>query len=66
MSLKKRIAEDIKTALRTHVRDAVTATGATPVKDLGAVMKAAMENLRGAAEGKAVQRIARELLSGSD
>lgn len=53
-------------AIRTRVKEAVAASGATSLKDLGAVMKAAMANLQGAAEGKRVQRIARELLSGSD
>lgn len=52
--------------IRARVKEAVAATGATSVKDLGAVMQAAMASLRGAAEGKQVQRIARELLSGSD
>jgi len=53
-------------AIRARVKEAITATGATSGKDLGAVMKAAMASLRGAAEGKQVQAIARELLSGSD
>jgi uncharacterized protein YqeY len=53
-------------AIRTRVKEAVATTGATSLKDLGAVMQAAMANLRGAADGKRVQRIARELLSGSD
>ncbi|TDI34210.1 MAG: GatB/YqeY domain-containing protein [Acidobacteria bacterium] len=52
--------------IRIRVQEAVDATGATSVQDLGAVMQAAMASLRGAAEGRKVQRIARELLSGSD
>lgn len=52
--------------IRVRVQEAVDATGATSVQDLGAVMQAAMASLRGAAEGRKVQRIARELLSGSD
>jgi len=51
-------------AIRAHVQEAVADSGATSMQDLGAVMKVAMARLQGAADGKTVQRIARELLGG--
>ena len=40
------------------------AVGATSTRELGAVMKAAMPRLQGAADGKVVNRIAQDLLAG--
>lgn len=50
--------------VRAIVREAIAAVGATSPKELGAVMKAAMPRLQGAADGKIVNRIAQELLVG--
>jgi uncharacterized protein len=45
------------------VRQAIEETGATSPKDLGGVMKAAMERTGGRADGKRVSAAAREALS---
>lgn len=50
--------------VRIAVEQAIVATGATSKKDLGAVVKAAMTALRGAADGKLIHRIALERLGG--
>jgi uncharacterized protein YqeY len=52
-------SEEIK-SLVTQVIEELSASGP---KDLGRVMKSAMERLAGRAEGREVNRIARELLS---
>lgn len=49
--------------IRTELRTIITAIGATTAADVGKVMKAAMVPLKGKADGAAVQRLARELLS---
>ncbi len=48
--------------VRAVVQAVIAETGATSKKDLGAVMKASMARLAGAADGKLVNRIASELL----
>lgn len=48
--------------IRAVVREAIAESGASSPRDLGAVMKLAMPRLQGAADGKVVNRIARELL----
>jgi uncharacterized protein YqeY len=48
--------------VRAVVQAVIAQTGATSKKELGAVMKAAMARLAGAADGKLVNRIASELL----
>src|ERR1051325_270965 len=54
-------AEEIEQA----VNDAVAQTGATSMKDMGAVMKAAMANLAGKnADGRAVSEAVKKRLSG--
>lgn len=50
--------------VRAIVREAITATGATSAKDLGAVMKIVMPKVKGAADGKLVNQIAAEILAG--
>jgi uncharacterized protein YqeY len=50
-------------ALRAIVADAIAETGATTPKDLGGVMKVAMERTGGLADGKRVSAVAREALS---
>ena len=45
-------------------REAIAATGATSPRDMGAVMKAVMPQVKGAADGKEVSRIISELLGG--
>ena len=52
-------------AIRQVVAAAIAESGASSPKDLGRVMKLAMPKLQGAADGKEVNRIARELLAGS-
>ena len=44
-------------------REAIAATGATSPKDMGAVMKIVMPQVKGAADGKEVNRIISELLA---
>ena len=58
--LPEQLSED---EIREHVRAAIAESGAQSVKEMGAVMKSAMARTKGAADGKLVQRIARELLS---
>jgi uncharacterized protein YqeY len=48
--------------VRAAVQEAIAACGATSARDIGAVMKTALAKLAGAADGKVVNRIARELL----
>ncbi len=45
------------------VREAIAESGATSIRDLGAVMRLAMAKAQGRADGKAVNEIARSLLS---
>ncbi|MCS6845124.1 MAG: GatB/YqeY domain-containing protein [Caldilineales bacterium] len=45
------------------VRQVIAEVGATDPKQVGAVMRAAMERLRGQADGKTVNEIARKLLA---
>lgn len=47
------------------VRQVIAEVGATDPKQVGLVMRSAMERLRGQADGKLVNQIARELLAGS-
>jgi uncharacterized protein len=49
--------------LQAIVAQAVTETGASTPKDLGAVMKVAMERVAGRADGKRVSAAAREALT---
>jgi uncharacterized protein YqeY len=49
--------------LRAIVAAAIAETGATTPKDLGGVMKAAMEKTGGRADGKRVSALAREALA---
>jgi uncharacterized protein YqeY len=48
--------------VRALVAAAISETGATSAKDMGAVMKAVMPKLKGGADGAMVNRIVRELL----
>ena len=50
--------------LRAIVADAVTQTGATSPKDMGLVMKAAMAQVAGRADGKRVSSLVQEALTG--
>jgi hypothetical protein len=58
--LPKQLGDD---ELRKVVQEVIAATGAASPKDMGRVMGAVMERLRGQAEGRRVQRLASELLS---
>jgi uncharacterized protein len=49
--------------LRRIVADAIAETGASSPKDMGGVMKAAMEKTGGRADGKRVSALAREALA---
>jgi uncharacterized protein YqeY len=49
--------------LRAIVADAISATGASSPKDMGGVMKVAMEKTGGRADGKRVSALAREALA---
>ena len=49
-------------ALRQIVKEAVASSGAVSAKDIGAVMKIVMPQVKGRADGKQVNAIARELL----
>lgn len=51
-------------AIRALVQEAIAETGADSPKAMGQVMKAVMPKLKGAADGKAVNRIVREELGG--
>ena len=51
--------------LREIVRDAVVETGATGPKDMGRVMRAAMEKAEGRADGRRVSALAQEALKGA-
>lgn len=48
--------------LREIVKDAVETTGASSMKDMGKVMSAVMPKTKGRADGKLINRIAKELL----
>ena len=47
------------------MRDAVAETGATSPKDMGSVMRVAMEKAGGRADGRRVSAVAREALQGA-
>lgn len=49
--------------IREIVRDAIQEVGASSPRDMGAVMKAVMPRVRGAADGKLVNQTVREMLS---
>ena len=51
--------------LRELVRDAVVETGATSPKDMGRVMRAAMEKAGGRADGRRVSAVAQQALQGA-
>lgn len=48
--------------LRGLIREAIEDSGARSIKDLGAVMKRVMPRTKGAADGKLVNRLVREML----
>lgn len=58
--LPEQMTED---EVRNVVREAVASSAASGLGDIGRVMAAAMANVKGRADGKLVQKIARELLS---
>jgi uncharacterized protein YqeY len=57
--LPAQLSED---AIRGIVAAAIAQTGATSAKDMGAIMKSVMPQLKGEADGAVVSRIVRELL----
>ncbi len=61
--LPRQLGED---EIKRIVRAAVEATGAASPRDIGAVMKQVMPQLGGRADGKLVNRLVREALTGGD
>ena len=61
--LPKQLGEE---DVRQVVREAIAEAGATTPREIGAVMKLAMPRVKGAADGKLVNRLARELLTTDD
>lgn len=59
--LPEQLSED---ELKKLVEKAVAETGAESMKDLGAVMKALMPQVRGRADGKSVNIVVRNILQG--
>jgi uncharacterized protein YqeY len=57
--LPKQLGDD---EIRSVVQEIVAATGASSMRDIGRVMGAAMQQLRGRADGRRVNEIARALL----
>lgn len=58
--LPRQLGED---EVRKIIHEVIAATGAASPRDMGKVMGAAMERVRGLADGRRVQQIATELLS---
>ena len=58
--LPQRLTED---ELRQIVRRAIEDTGASSMRELGAIMQAVMPQVRGRADGKQVNSLVKELLS---
>ena len=50
--------------LREMIQEAITESGAESIKDLGQVMKIIVPKTKGAADGKLVNQLVRELLAG--
>ena len=59
--LPEQLSED---ELRALIKEKIAETGAASVNDLGAVMKALMPEIRGRADGKAVNIVVRSILQG--
>lgn len=58
--LPKQLGDD---EIRRVVQEIVTTTGASSLRDMGKVMGAAMEQLKGRADGRRISEIAKALLS---
>ena len=58
--LPKQLGDD---EIRRVVQEIVTTTGASSMRDMGKVMGAAMEQLKGRADGRRISEIAKALLS---
>ena len=58
--LPKQLGDD---EIRRVVHEIVTTTGASSMRDIGKVMGAAMEQLKGRADGRRISEIAKALLS---
>lgn len=58
--LPEQITED---EIKSVITEIITSSGASDIKDIGKVMGPAMAKLKGKADGKLVQHIARSLLS---
>ena len=58
--LPKQLSDD---EIRSVVQEIVAATGASSMRDMGKVMGAAMQRLRGRADGRCINEMVRELLS---
>ncbi|MFQ5700750.1 MAG: GatB/YqeY domain-containing protein [Acidobacteriota bacterium] len=63
--LREYLPEQLTTEQITRiVQEAIASTGAASPRDIGAVMKVAMPRMKGAADGRTVNRIASSLLAG--
>jgi uncharacterized protein YqeY len=49
--------------VEANVKEIITATGATSLKDMGKVMAQATQRMKGVADGKLISSIVRELLA---
>jgi len=58
--LPSRLTED---ELRQIVRRAIDETGASSLREMGAIMRAVMPQVRGRADGKQVNSLVKEILS---
>lgn len=58
--LPEQLSED---ELRVIVTDAIAATGAQSIKDMGKIMAAVMPKTKGRADGRMINNIAKELLN---
>ncbi|MFN3699729.1 MAG: GatB/YqeY domain-containing protein [Dictyoglomus sp.] len=50
--------------LKSRIKEIIERVGASTVKDMGKVMKEAMNELRGLAEGEEIKKVVEELLKG--
>lgn len=57
--MPEQLSED---EIREKVNDAISATGASGIKDLGVVMKAVIPDLKGKADGRLINKVVRDQL----
>lgn len=65
--IKSYLPQEISTEeLKTLIEEAIKTTGAASAADMGRVMKELMPKVKGRADGKKVNQLVQELLSGTD